>query len=84
MAGKNERSKKRAMFVRRVQSIFAKVMDSDVGKSDALRYGQILRMDTDKGIDSVFHRLHLRPHIELNLLDLEKWDRTVPSSMSPC
>jgi len=65
--GGSDASKKRNLFVRRVQSIFAKVMDSDVGKSGALVYGDILREDTSLGIESNFHK-KLKKHVEMNLI----------------
>ena len=63
----NEASKKRALFVKRVQAIFAKVMESDVGKSGALVYGDILREDTSAGVESKFHK-KLKKHVEYNLI----------------
>ncbi|GMH70018.1 hypothetical protein TrST_g14150 [Triparma strigata] len=65
--GGNEASKKRNLFVKRIQNIFSKVMESDVGKSGALVYGQILRMDTSDGVESKFHKI-LKKHIEMNLV----------------
>ncbi len=66
--GGNHASKRRNLFVRRIQTIFAKVMDSDVGSSGALKYGSILRMNTDAGVESIFHKKHLKKHIEENLI----------------
>ncbi|GMH71919.1 hypothetical protein TL16_g05779 [Triparma laevis f. inornata] len=63
----SEASKKRNLFVKRIQAIFARVMESDVGKSGALVYGQILRMDTSDGVESKFHKI-LKKHIEQNLI----------------
>jgi hypothetical protein len=51
-------------------------MDSDVGKSGALKYGHVLRMNTDDGSDSDFHKKFLKPHIERNLL--QKPQKVVP------
>jgi hypothetical protein len=66
-SGGSAASKKRNMFVKRVQAIFTKVMESDVGKSGALVYGSILREDISEGVDSNFHK-KLKKHIEYNLV----------------
>ena len=66
-SGGSAASKKRNMFVKRVQAIFTKVMESDVGKSGALVYGSILREDISEGVDSKFHK-KLKKHIEYNLV----------------
>ena len=55
------------MFVKRIQAIFSKVMDSDVGKSGSLVYGTILKMDTSEGVDSKFHKI-LKKHVEMHLV----------------
>lgn len=60
-------AKRRTLFVHRVQKIFTRVMDSDVGKSGALVYGDILREDTSEGVESSFHK-KLRRHVETNLI----------------
>jgi len=67
-ANLNQATKNRNLFVKRVQGIFSKVMESDVGKSGSLVYGNVLKADTSQGIESKFHKKTLRPHVETHLI----------------
>jgi len=66
--GLNQATKNRNLFVKKVSSIFTRVMESDVGKSGSLVYGSVLKADTSMGQESFFHKKTLRPHVESNLI----------------